>query len=143
MRQRSAATPLVSEELTLKKRPRLEKTSEQMKEWSSLLGQELKSWPGVTSRNMFGMTVFYRKGVIFAALPRTRSFETPNAVAFKLHRASAETIRRLRASASITLHSGGEKGWISFEMEDSGDVDAALAWLLRAHESCKAKSKHS
>ena len=64
---------------------------------------------------MFGMTVFYRKGVIFAALPRTRSFETPNSVAFKLQRVSAGTIR---ADPSIGLHSKGERGWITFEIQD-------------------------
>ena len=124
----------------MKNRLKLEKISEQMKEWSSLLSQELKRWPGVTSRHMFGMTVFYRKGIIFAALPRTRSFETPNSVAFKLYRASAKTIQRLRASASVALHGGRETGWISFEIQGSGDMDTALEWFLRAHESCKAKT---
>ena len=121
-------------------RPKLEKISEQMKEWSALLGEELKRWRGVTSRSMFGMTVFYRKGIIFAALPRTRAFETANSVAFKLHRASAGTIRRLREDPRIGLHSKGEQGWISFEMRDSGGVDVALGWFLRAYESCKGKS---
>jgi hypothetical protein len=125
----------------VKNRPKLEKISEQMKEWSSVLGEEMKRWPEVTSRNMFGMAVFYRKGVIFAALPRTRSFETPNSVAFKLHRASAKTIQRLRTSASISLHSSGETGWISFGIQDSGDVHRALEWLLEAYESCQEKLK--
>lgn len=112
-----------------------------MKEWAGMLGAEMKRWPGVTSRSMFGMTVFYRKGIIFAALPRTRSFETPNSVAFKLYRASPKTIQRLRADPLIGLHSKGERGWITFEIQDSGDLDTALAWFLRAHESCRAKSK--
>lgn len=125
----------------MKNRPKIVRISEQMKEWSSLLGQELKKWPGVTSRNMFGMMVFYRKGAIFAALPRTRSFETPNAVAFKLYRTSAKTIGRLRADPLIGLHSKGERGWITFEIQDSGDLDQALGWFLQAHESCGGRSK--
>lgn len=40
--------------------------------------------PHVTSKLMFGMKVFYRNAVIFAALPRTLGFETPYCVAFKL-----------------------------------------------------------
>lgn len=125
----------------MKNRPKMGKSSEQMKEWASVLGEELKKWPGVTSRNMFGMTVFYRKEVIFAALPRTRSFETPNSVAFKLHRASAKTIQRLRQDPLIGLHSKGERGWITFEMRNSGDLATALEWFLRAHESCRGASK--
>lgn len=125
----------------MRSRPKLEKISEQMKEWSSAIGEEMSRWPGVTSRNLFGMTVFYRKGIIFAALPRTRSFDTPHSVAFKLHGANAKTIQHLRTSASISLHSRGEAGWISFEIQESGDVHRALEWLLRAYESSKRKAK--
>src|SRR5690242_17476027 len=66
------------EELQMKNRPKVEKVSYQMREWSTLLGQELLAWRGVSFRRMFGMTVFYRDGVVFAALPRTLAFDPPS-----------------------------------------------------------------
>ena len=45
---------------------------------------ELLSWPHVTARPMFGMVGFYRKGKIFAAIPRNRTLANRDAVLFKL-----------------------------------------------------------
>ena len=119
----------------MKIRPKLEKVSEEMKAWSTLLGQELEKWPELTSRRMFGMTLFYRGRSVFAALPRTRSFESPDAVAFKLHAMDAKTAGLLRSEPSIALPANRAGGWISFAIRDSRHLSAALAWLLRAYES--------
>ncbi|HKE32379.1 MAG TPA: hypothetical protein VKD65_11690, partial [Candidatus Angelobacter sp.] len=62
----------------MKDRPKFATVSEEMKQWSTMLGKELSSWPAVRSRRMFGMLAFYRSNKIFAVLPRTKAFETPN-----------------------------------------------------------------
>src|SRR5437868_3513685 len=41
-------------------RPRLPKITEEMKAWSAALGAEVTTWPGVTTRPMFGLTAVYR-----------------------------------------------------------------------------------
>ena len=48
-------------------RPALVRTSEEMKQWSALLGAELERWPGVRTKPMFGLVGFYRGRNIFAA----------------------------------------------------------------------------
>ncbi|HTE87927.1 MAG TPA: hypothetical protein VK639_03135, partial [Terriglobales bacterium] len=79
---------------TLKRaRPRLPKITEEMKAWSAALGTEVMTWPGVTTRPMFGLTAVYRARRIFAALPRTRCMDVPNSIAFKLESAGS----RIRA----------------------------------------------
>jgi hypothetical protein len=117
----------------MKNRPKVENVSEQMKEWAALLAQELQSWPGVTSRRMFGMTVFYRCGVIFAALPRTLTFDTPTSVAFKLYKATPAIKKLLSADPRINLPEDNAAGWISFELKSSTDLTAALKWYAKAY----------
>src|SRR5215472_16394268 len=87
--------------LSGKSRRQLVRVSEQMKRWSALLEAELATWPAVTWRPMFGMTVAYRKGAVFAALPRTRAFETPRSVAFKLYRETPKIRRMLESDSRI------------------------------------------
>jgi hypothetical protein len=126
----------VSETSVVKNRPKVEKISEQMREWSTLLGQELQTWSGVTSRPMFGMTAFYRNEIIFSVLPRTLSFETPTSVGFKLYQASSAISQLLHADPRIALPTDRETGWITFEIQDSRDLTRALEWLMRAYRSC-------
>lgn len=111
-----------------------------MKEWSALLGTELASWPWVTSRRMFGMTVFYRKGVIFAALPRTRSFETPHSVAFKLLRPTPRILKILEADPRIANPLREEAKWISLELTGEKDLADALKWFDLAYRNCLSKN---
>src|SRR5438270_11704317 len=110
----------------MKNRPKVEKISEQMREWSTLLGQELLTWSGVTSRRMFGMTVFYRDGIIFAALPRTLAFETPSSIGFKLCKRSPGLVKLLRDDARILVNQDQEKGWITFQIHGPRDLSGAL-----------------
>jgi len=67
-----------------------------MKAWSAALAGEVVGWPKVNARSFFGFTALYRGDKMFAALPRTRGWETANSLAFKL-----ET-RAPVASASVT-----------------------------------------
>jgi hypothetical protein len=107
-----------------------------MKQWSALLGAELASWPSITSRRMFGMTVFYRAGVVFAALPLTRSFETPHSVAFKVHRKSPSTEKKLATDPRIRGSLREDGKWIAFELDSAKDLADALEWFNLAYRTC-------
>jgi len=119
----------------MKNRPKVEKVSYQMREWSTLLGQELLAWRGVSFRRMFGMTVFYRDGVVFAALPRTLAFDPPSSIGFKICKQSPGIARLLRSDPRIVNHNQ-EKGWITFQINGSQDLAGALQWFTRAYKSC-------
>ena len=116
-------------------RPKFSKVPEEMQRWSGLLEAELASWPTVTARRMFGMTVFYRKGTIFAALPRTKMFASPHSIAFKFYKISPRLRKLLEADARVA-HPVRENGrWISFEIGSDPDLKDALRWFERAYES--------
>jgi hypothetical protein len=117
-----------------KSRPQLVKTSEDMKAWSAMLGGELASWPGVSSRPMFGLTAIYRKDVIFAVLPKTRGMESGNSLAFKIPEASARMRKRLQADGRIQETVMQKARWFVFEMGSDADVRSALGWLNEAYE---------
>jgi hypothetical protein len=68
-------------------RPRLPKITEEMMAWPAALRAEVTTWPGITTRPMFGLTALYRARKIFAVLPRTRCMDVPNSIAFKLESA--------------------------------------------------------
>src|SRR5258708_16972571 len=122
---------------TKKERPKFASVSEQMKEWSALLGTELCHWPAVTSRRMFGMTVFYRKGKVFAALPRTNTFTTPNSIAFKLYRKTPKVNKMLNADPRITDRHQEDGSWISFELDSEKHLNDALHLLEQAYNNAK------
>lgn len=109
--------------------------SEEMKEWSALLASELNSWPGITTRSMFGFLFFYRRGKVFAALPRTRGFDSPSSLVFKLNPMSPGLLKCARddrrMSASMKASS---KGWFAFELASESDLREALFWLNHAYE---------
>ena len=122
---------------TKKERPKFALASEQMKEWSAMLGTELCQWPAVTSKQMFGMTVFYRKGKVFGALPRTKTFATPNSIAFKLYRKTPQMIKMLRADTRITDRHKEHGSWVSFELGGDQHLNDALRWLEQAYSAAK------
>jgi len=84
-----------------------------MKRFSALLVEELASWPGVTTRPMFGLRAVYRDGVIFAMLPQKRSFEIPDGIAYK---------------------EGGK--WKVLEVGDERGIGSALGVLEKAYTAC-------
>jgi hypothetical protein len=108
-----------------------------MKEWSALLGAEISTWPAVTSRRMFGMTVFYRKGNVFGALPGTKTFTTPNSVAFKLYRKTPRMNKMLADDPRITDRRQEDGSWISFEIDNEKYLNDALQWLEQAYSNAK------
>lgn len=110
-----------------------------MKHWSALLEAELSAWPAVTTRRMFGMLALYRKGRIFAALPRTRCFETPRSVAFKLDPKALQTMKLLRADSRILNARAEESRWISFELSSAADMKDALKWFDLAYQTCLSR----
>jgi hypothetical protein len=125
-----------------KLRPRLEKISEEMKAWSAMLSGEVASWPGVSTRPMFGLTALYRNGVIFAVLPKTRGMESGDSLAFKIPETSVRMQSRLQADGRIQETTMQKARWFVFEMESDADVRGALEWLNEAYEAAqKGRSK--
>jgi hypothetical protein len=122
-------------------RPKFTRVSEAMKEWAGLLGAELESWPSVSSRHMFGMTVFYRGRVIFAALPRTKTFTTPQSIAFKLYRKTPAILKRLAADSHISSREGAK--WISYDLEDERHLKKALDWLELSYRSSRSDKRRN
>jgi hypothetical protein len=110
--------------------------SEEMKQWSAMLQSELNSLPAITTKSMFGFVFFYRRKRVFAALPRTRGFDSPSSVLFKFDPMPPALQRRAqsdpRMSASMEHKS---KGWFSFNLNAEGDLRDALFWLHQAYES--------
>src|SRR2546427_13217859 len=97
-------------------RPSLPKVSEEMKAWSAALAAEITTWPGVTTRPMFGFTALYRHRKIFAVLPCTRGMETPNSLAFKLESAGAGTPAPARRGPRIGFTEKQKARGVNFEI---------------------------
>lgn len=113
--------------------------SEEMKQWSAMLQGELNSWPGISTKSMFGFLFFYRRKVVFAGLPRTRGFDSPNALIFKLPPLSPALRKRAAGDARIGASmKASSKGWFSFELHEESDLRDALFWL---HQACEAAHK--
>lgn len=123
-------------------RPKLPKISEQMKAWSAALVVEVSDWPEVSTRSFFGFTALYRKGKIFAMLPRTRGMETPNALAFRLDKPGTVICARLERDPRINSAEIKKVRWFSFELASDADLHQALEWLGRAYEGA-VKSRRS
>jgi hypothetical protein len=111
---------------------------DEMKYLCSMLGEELRTWPSVKSRAMFGMLGYYRDDVVFAALPVTRAIGSANAIIFKIKAMSeAQTDR---ASHDLRLGTGTNikaQRWHSFEIHSEDDLRDALWWLGQAYESAR------
>jgi hypothetical protein len=119
-------------------RPKLPPIAEEMRQWSAVLGQELSTWPQVSSRPMFGLLGFYRRTKIFAALPVTRAIKTPNTLIFKIKPMPPDLLRRATEDSRLDAASnlpGGQ--WSSFEINSAEDLRDALWWLNQAYERAK------
>lgn len=106
-----------------------------MREFSALLAAEIQTWPHVTVKPMFGFTAFYRKGKIFAALPKTRALMSGNAFMFKLLAPSAAARRQLASDPRIVPTDFAESKWFAMEVREEKDLRDSLRWLQRAYES--------
>ena len=91
---------------------------------------------------MFGMTVFYCKGVVFAALPRTRCFETPQSIAFKLKAKTSRMRTMLASDPRIAPTLRPDANWITLELGSDKDLAGALEWFDVAYRAAsKSNSK--
>jgi hypothetical protein len=119
-------------------RPKLARISDEMKYLCAMLGEEVRTWPSVTTKSMFGMLGYYRSEAVFAALPVTRAIGSANAIIFKLKTMSeAQTDR---ASQDLRLGTGTNikaQRWHSFEIHTEDDLRDALWWLGQAYESAR------
>jgi len=126
------------------KRIRMKAVSEAARVWAEALAREVESWPGATLKSAFGMTMLYRKGVVFGALPRTRALFEEDAILLKFNRESSGLLNRLAgeprfAAGSMEQHHGNKrKGgegrrWRIFLMRSEGDLRPAIEWLAEAH----------
>lgn len=120
------------------KRRKMAVISEEMKEWSNLLSQELEKWPKVSAKPMFGMRCYYRGENVFGALPVTRAIDSGNSFMFKIHPMPPVLLKKAdgddRVSASEALKA---MKWTLFEMSSERDLRDALWWLNQAYEKAK------
>jgi len=125
-------------------RPKLPKVSEEMKAWSAALADEVASWPHVSARPFFGFTALYRGDKMFAALPRTRGWESAKSLAFKWENRASSVSARLKEDSRLRIWSSRlrEARWFAFELSCDNDLHDALEWLGRAYDAA-AKSKKS
>jgi hypothetical protein len=122
--------------------PNLPSISEEMKAWSAALEDEVGGSPQVSTRAFFGFTALYRKGKIFALLPRTRGMGTANSLAFKLEAPIPAVRTRLDKDSRIGSTQMQKARWFTFELSSDADLHDALDWLGRAYEAA-GKSKKS
>ena len=128
------------QQTTLKQsiRPALIPITPEMQHWSALLEDELKSWPRVTAKRLFSFRSFYRGKTIFAALPRSRSFNSATSIIFKFNPMPPALIKRAQADARVDFNTRiSGTGWLSFELKSEADLRDALWWLNHAYESAK------
>jgi hypothetical protein len=112
--------------------------AQEMRRWSSLLETELMTWPDVNTKAMFGFLSFYRAGKIFAALPRTRGFNSSSSLILKFNPLPAPLLAKARADARMDTNTRvAGKGWFSFEVASECDLRDALAWLDHAYQAAK------
>jgi hypothetical protein len=114
------------------------RASEEMKQWSAMLGNELSTWPKVTTRPMFGLRGFYHGKKIFAALPVTRAIKNPNSLIFRIKPMPSDLLERAKKEPRIDTESRapGAK-WFVFELHSEVDFRDALWWINQAYEHAK------
>jgi hypothetical protein len=114
------------------------RTGDEMKEWSAMLGHELRGWPHITTKPMFGLLGFYRKKTIFAALPVTRGIGAPNSIIFKMKSMTPDLLRRVNEDPRVSTGTRMRaKGWHSFDVNSAEDLKDVLWWLNQAYEQAK------
>jgi hypothetical protein len=123
---------------TKRLRPRMPNASEEMKQWSAMLGNELSTWTQVTTRPMFGLRGFYRGKEIFAALPVTRAIRNPNSLIFRIQPMPPDLLKRAKKEPRIDTESRVPSAkWFTFELNSEADFRDALWWLNQAYEHAK------
>ena len=135
------------------KRIKMKPVSEAARGWAEALAREVGSWPGATLKSAFGMTMIYRNGVVFAALPRTRTLYEEDAILLKFNRETPALRARMAAEPRLAPGSmeqrgvkprkpGGEsRHWRIFLMRSQSDFHPALEWLAEAHRLASVPSR--
>jgi hypothetical protein len=123
---------------TKRARPKMPRISEEMKQLCAMLGNELSTWPNVTTRPMFGLRSFYRGKNIFAALPVTCAIKNPNSLIFRIKPMPPELLERAKREPRIDTDTAapGAK-WLSFMLNSEADFRDALWWLNQAYDRAK------
>lgn len=75
-------------------------TNEEVRRWSALLA-EMVSWPGVRVKHMFGFLSYYCGNVLFAILPRTRSFDSDRLLILKFVPMPAKLLERAQSDPRL------------------------------------------
>ena len=111
--------------------------SEDTRQLSAMLGNELSTWPKVTARPMFGLRGFYRGKKIFAALPVTRTIKNPNSFIFRIDPLPPGLLERAKTEPRIDTENivPGAK-WLTFTLTSEADFRDAL-WWRQAYEHAK------
>ena len=129
------------------KRPKMMPSTDSMRAWALAVSREIEAWPGVRFKTAFGMTLAYRNGTVFAALPRTRALYEEDAILIKFSREPPSLCARIRADrrfAAGTMEqrrtsdgrkpNGEGRKWRIFVMRVDADVHAAIEWLNVAYQ---------
>lgn len=131
------------------KRIKMKTISEAMRGWAEALRREVETWPGVTVKSAFGVLMLYRKGILFAALPRTSALFEEDAVLLKFNREPPALNKRISAEPRFipgtmeqrhqNKRKGGEgRRWRIFLMRADSDVHIAIEWLAQAYRLAAA-----
>jgi len=123
----------------MKSPPMMLRPTEEMVRWSVLLEEEVRGWPKLEFKKLFGMKSLYRNGVIFAALPDKRGMFTTNSLIFKMQNPSAKQSERMKQDARVNMSFGVKQKWFGFEMSSERDLSGALEWLGEAFEAAGKK----
>ena len=81
---------------------------------------------------MFGLTGLYHSRKIFAVLPRTRTMDALDSIAFRLPKRSARINEKMKNDERVITPTLAAK-WISFVIESESDIHDALRWLELAY----------
>ena len=128
----SGATPRRKKPVTKRSRPAFFRASDETRHIAAMLGAELESFPDVSTKPMFGFTGYYRDGVIFAALPKTRALGSANSIIFKLNAAPKQVFERVAKDPRIMVSEKAMKGWQRLEISSDRDIAHAQRWLAEA-----------
>lgn len=97
----------------------------EIREWCSLLEQEMMHWPGVKVGHIFGTRAFYHRKVIFAMLPDKRSLESSTAISFV---------------SSSKEDENRSPNWQTFELKSRDLIKVALSSLEKAYKDSILRS---
>ena len=138
-----------------RERSKMKGVSEAARGWSAGLAGEVQDWPGVSLKSAFGMTLVYRSGIVFAALPRTRALYEEDAILLKFNREPAGLAARISAEPRFAAGSmeqrrtttrktrGEGRRWRIFLVRDGTDLHAAIEWMAEAHRLAGGSGKRA